>query len=121
MVGLENRLTPSTLLNKADELYQAQGQSEGRAQVILQRGSLLNKLGKLTEAQEQLQQALTISRSVPNLQQQVQALLQLSSVAVEAGDMSQAQQFATQALELSARNSGLENLAVDGLIDLGSV
>ena len=107
-------------LQKAEQIYQAQGNSEGRTEVLFQRGTLLDKTGKLQDAQTQLQQALDIARTTGNLSQQIQAMLQLSSVAVDAGDIARAQQSAQQAIDL-ASSQGSENLAAGGLIDLGSV
>ena len=107
-------------LQKAEQIYQAQGNSEGRTEVLFQRGTLLDKTGKLQDAQTQLQQALDIARTTGNLSQQIQAMLQISSVAVDAGDIARAQQSAQQAIDL-ATSQRSENLAAGGLINLGSV
>lgn len=104
--------------NKAEEIYQAQGKNEGRTEVLFQRGALLNQLGKVVEAKEQLQQALTLARTAPNLYQQIQALLQLSSVALAGGATEQAKQYATEAINLAQANDA-ENLTTEGLLNLG--
>ena len=54
----------SEALDKADGVFQTLGDLEGRAEVLYQRGTLLNQLGKLTDAQTQLEKALEISQYI---------------------------------------------------------
>lgn len=104
---------------KAENIYQALGNLEGRAEVIFQRGALYNKLNKLSEAREQLEQALKLTAAADNKAQQIKTLLQLNSVAVDMGQADQASEFLRQAVELAQRN-GMENLSARGLNDQGN-
>lgn len=106
--------------NKAEELYQAMGNVEGRAEVLFQRGALSVRLGKMTEARQQLQQALDLARATGNLPQQIKTMLQFVYVFQSGDDPVQAQQFAADAVSL-AQSNGMENLTTRGLVDLGSV
>lgn len=112
---------PSALasLEKAENIYQALGNLEGRSEVIFQRGALFNKLNKLSEAKVQLDQALQLAKAADNKSQEIKTLLQLSSVAVDLGEASQATEYLRQAIEL-AQNHGLENLSARGLNDQGN-
>ncbi|MBA3763848.1 MAG: tetratricopeptide repeat protein [Chthoniobacterales bacterium] len=104
--------------DKAEALYQALGNIEGRTEVFHQRGLLFDLMGKAPEAQAQLEQALETARVSNNEHQQIRAILQLSSVAYTAGNTTQAQEYARQAVEL-AQSKGMENLIARGLVDLG--
>jgi serine/threonine protein kinase/tetratricopeptide (TPR) repeat protein len=104
--------------DKAESLYQALGNIEGRTEVLYQRGFLFDKTGKAAEAQAQLQQALETARVSNNEHQQIRAILQLSSTAYTAGNTAQAKEYARQAVEL-AQAKGMEYLTARGLVDLG--
>jgi tetratricopeptide (TPR) repeat protein/tRNA A-37 threonylcarbamoyl transferase component Bud32 len=106
--------------DKAEEIYQATGSVEGRAEVIFQRGFLLRNTGRFSEARPQLLQALELARAINNESQQIKILLQLSNVAFSEGDSNQAQQYAREAVDL-AQTKGMENLVTRGLVDLGNV
>jgi tetratricopeptide (TPR) repeat protein len=86
--------------------------------VLYQRATLANRLGRSSEAQAQLQQALDMCRSTGNLHQQILVLLQLSNTEHRMNG-AKAQDYATEAIDL-ARANGLENLTTRGLIDLGN-
>ena len=104
---------------KAETIYQALGNLEGRSEVVFQRGALFNKLNKLSEAKVQLDQALQLAKAGDNKSQEIKTLLQLSSVAVDLGETDQASEYLRQAMEL-AQNNGLENLSARGLNDQGN-
>ncbi len=104
---------------KAEAIYLALGNLEGRTEVIFQRGSLFNKVNRLAEAESQLEQALKLSRAADNKSQEIKVLLQLSSVAVDVGESIRATGFARDAVALAQAN-GMENLSARGLIDLGN-
>ncbi|MGH9969605.1 MAG: protein kinase domain-containing protein [Pyrinomonadaceae bacterium] len=114
--GLANA---ETAFAKAEAIYQALGNLEGRAEVLFQRGALFNKLNKLPEAKVQLEQALALARAADNKSQEIKTLLQLSSVAVDMGDTSRAGEYLQQAVDF-AQNNGLENLSARGLNDQGN-
>jgi len=110
----------SSSFEKAETIYRASGNFEGLAEVLYQRGLLLNRLGKLADSREQLTKSLETARTTDNQYQQIKTLLQLSVVSRTEGKTEEAKQEATQALEL-ARVSGIENLTTQGLLDLGNV
>jgi len=104
--------------DKAESLYQALGNLEGRTEVAYQRGTLLNQLNKLSEARPQLEQALELAKASNNTSQRIKSLLQLGSVAFDAGETSRATQFAQDAVTLAQENR-MENLSAQGLVGLG--
>jgi serine/threonine protein kinase/lipopolysaccharide biosynthesis regulator YciM len=104
---------------KAQALYDAQGNVEGTAEVCYQRGAYLNLGDKLPQAQEQLQRALDLSINAGNKPQQIKILLQLGGVYYSTGDTLRAEQYATRAVEL-AGSEQLDNLTTNGLIDIGN-
>jgi len=104
--------------DKAESIFQALGNLEGRAEVAFQRGALLNKRNKLDEAKTQLEQALALAKANDNKSQTIKALLQLSSVAFDAGDAEGSTQYVQEAVDLAQKN-GMENLSTQGLVDLG--
>jgi serine/threonine protein kinase/Tfp pilus assembly protein PilF len=105
--------------DRAETIYQALGNIEGRAEVLYQRGALLIKLSKSADARGQLQQALDLSRVTNNQFQQIKTMLQMVYVLQNEGEATQAQKFATDAVQL-ARANGMENLTARGLVDLGN-
>lgn len=104
--------------DKAESLYQALGNLEGRTEVVYQRGTLFNQLNKLSEARPQLEQALELARASNNISQRIKSLLQLGSVAFDAGETARATQFAQEAVALAQENR-MENLSAQGLVGLG--
>lgn len=104
---------------KAEAIYQALGNLEGRTEVIFQRGSLFNKVNNLPDARGQLEQALKLSKAADNKSQEIKILLQLSSVAVDVGESIRATEYAHEAVAL-AQTNGMENLSARGLTDLGN-
>ena len=106
-------------LDKAESIYQALGNLEGRTEAVFQRGALFNKLNKLAEAKAQLEQALNLARANNNKYQTIKTLLQLSSVTADSGEMTRATEHAREAVDLAQKN-GMENLSALGLIDLGN-
>ncbi len=103
---------------KAEEIYQAMGNLEGRTEAVYQRGALFNQLQKLAEARAELARALALAEASDNASQKIRTLLQLSAVAVDAGETTRATDYAQDAVSLAQRN-GMENLAAQGLIDMG--
>jgi serine/threonine protein kinase/Tfp pilus assembly protein PilF len=110
-----------TAFDRADTIYQALGNVEGRAEVALNRGVLLNDVaGKVAEARLQLEQAREIAKVVTNPYQQIKILFQLSSVAIKEGQTDQAQQYAREAVQLAQANQ-MESLIARGNIEIGNV
>jgi len=107
--------------DKAEESYQSLGNVEGRAEVALSRGVVLNdSIGKPDDARAQLEQARDMARVVNAPYQQIRILYQLSSVALKQNKGGEAKQFATQALELAQANQ-METMIARGYIELGYV
>ncbi len=106
-----------TSFAQAESIYQAMGKLEGRGEVLFQRGALFNKRNKLAEAKTQLEQALILAKANDNKAQTIKTLLQLCSVAFDSGETALSTVYAQQALEL-AQKSGMENLSIQGLVDL---
>src|SRR5256886_13454930 len=107
--------------DKAEESYQSLGNVEGRAEVALQRGVVLNdSVGKPDDARALLEQARDMAKVVNAPYQQIRILFQLSSVALKQNKGGEAKQFATQALELAQANQ-MESMIARGYIELGYV
>jgi serine/threonine protein kinase/tetratricopeptide (TPR) repeat protein len=116
-----NLAEAGTAFDRADTIYQALGNVEGRAEVALNRGVLLNDIaGKVGEARVQLEQAREIAKVVTNPYQQIKILFQLSSVAIKEGQTDQAQQYAREAVQLAQANQ-MESLIARGNIEIGNV
>lgn len=122
LYGRQHKVTEANAaLGKAETIYQALGNVEGRAEVALQRGVLLNDIaGKIPEARGQLDQALDMARVVKNQYQQIKILFQLSSVSVKEGKGDEAQQNARDAVALAQANQ-MESLIARGSLELGNV
>ena len=123
MTGVQTCALPisTSAFDKAETIYQALGNVEGRVEVALQRGVLLNDIaGKVSEARAQLEQARDMAKVVSNQYQQIKILFQLSSVSVKEGNADQAQQYAHDAVELAQANQ-MESLIARGSLELGNV
>jgi tetratricopeptide (TPR) repeat protein len=103
---------------QAERLYQISSNDEGRVEVLYQRGALLARTSKLSEATTVLEQVLEILKNFDNKYQLVRAQLQLSLVARDQGNLERAKELAATAIQL-AQTSNLKNLATNGLIELG--
>jgi serine/threonine protein kinase/tetratricopeptide (TPR) repeat protein len=107
--------------NQAEKIYGIMSNQEGVAEVSYQRGALLAKIKKLPEAKALLEEALSRAQNLPdNKYQLVKTQLQLSGVYSNAGDTQRATKVATEAIEI-AQKSRIQNLATNGLIELGYV
>ena len=116
-----NLAAANSAFEKAETIYQALGNVEGRAEVAFQKGVILNDIaGTVPEARAQLEHAREIANVVDNQYQQIKVLFQLSSVSIKDGKTDQAQQYAREAVALAQSNQ-MENLIARGYIDLGYV
>lgn len=122
LYGRKQKFAESTAsFDKADTIFQALGNVEGRAEVALQRGVLLNDIaGKVAEARVQLEQARDIAKVVNNTYQHIRILFQLSSVAIKEGNADLAQQYANEAVQLAQSNQ-MESMIARGNIEIGNV
>jgi serine/threonine protein kinase/Tfp pilus assembly protein PilF len=114
-----NPASATSAFDKAEQIYKEYANVEGQTEVVYRRGYLSRTLGKLDEAQAQLQQALDMAKAGGNLSQRINTLLQLSAVATNKNDPPGAQAYASEAVEL-ARANGMENLVALSLVDLGN-
>jgi serine/threonine protein kinase len=104
--------------DKAESIYDRQSNDEGVADVKFQRGVSFNNQEKLAAARNQFEQVLTMPRA--NNYQQIRSMLQISSVCYSGGDTVCAESFALKAITI-AKAERMENLATNGLINLGNV
>jgi tetratricopeptide (TPR) repeat protein len=104
---------------KAESIYRALGNLEGRAEVGFQRGALFNKRNQIAEARTQLENALSLAKAADNKALLIRCQLQLSSVYFDAGETERATQYAGEAVALAQR-FGMESLSSQGLTDLGN-
>jgi tetratricopeptide (TPR) repeat protein/tRNA A-37 threonylcarbamoyl transferase component Bud32 len=119
--GRKHNNEAGAALEKADGIYQAFGNVEGRAEVAFQRGVLLNDIGgKIDEARAQLEQARDLARVVASVYQQIRILYQLSNVAIKAGQTDQALKYADEAIQLALTNQ-MESLIARGNIEIGNI
>ena len=122
LYGRKREMASATAtFDRAEAIYEALNNVEGRAEVLYRRGVMLNDTaGKVAEARAQLEKARVMAQAINNQYQQVRILLQLSSVAYKEGNTTQAQQYASEAIELAQTNQ-MEALIAKGLTDLGNV
>ncbi len=119
LYGRQRELTnASAAFDKAESIYQATGNLEGRAEVVYQRGAFFNQMNKLAEAKVQLDQALMLADAGNNIAQKIRTLLQMSLLSIDTGETSRGVENAQQAVDLAQRNQ-MENLSAQGLTDLG--
>ncbi|MDQ3805884.1 MAG: tetratricopeptide repeat protein, partial [Acidobacteriota bacterium] len=102
--------------DRAEKLFAATGNVEGRAEVHFQRGRLFIELRRMEEGRQELERALELARSTNSLHQQVRIHLQLSYA--EGGDRGVGR--ARGALE-TARTGGMHDLTALGYITLGNL
>jgi tetratricopeptide (TPR) repeat protein len=103
---------------QAENIYKAMSNQEGSVEVFYQRGALLAKAGRLSEAKVQLEKCLESLQNGDNKYQLVKTQLQLSSVYHVEGNTERAKEVATKAIAM-AQASNIRSLATNGLIDLG--
>jgi len=108
----------SGAFDKAETIYQADGNFEGQAEVSFQRGFLFDQISKLPEARDHLQRALELARTTSNDYQYVKTLLKLGDIELEDGHIDAARKYDTEAVE-RAQAKGIDNLTKRGLIDIG--
>ncbi|HBB90072.1 MAG TPA: hypothetical protein DC047_20920, partial [Blastocatellia bacterium] len=109
----------SAAFDKAETIYQADGNFEGQAEVSFQRGFLFDKLGKIPEAREHLQRALELARTTSNDYQYVKTLLKLGDIELDELNLEAARKYMTEAIE-RAQAKGISNLTKQGILDLGN-
>ncbi len=103
--------------DRAEAIYDRQSNDEGVAEVRMQRGASLNSQEKLDAARTQFEQVINTPRA--SKYQQIRAILQISSSCSSEGKTTCAEDYASRAIKL-AKEERMENLATNGLIDLGN-
>jgi len=103
--------------DKAENIYDRLSNDEGVAEVKYQRGVSFNFQEKLDDARTQFEQVISNPRA--NKHQQIRAMMQISSVCSSVGETSCAEEYASNAINL-AKQERMENLASNGLINLGN-
>jgi tetratricopeptide (TPR) repeat protein len=114
------RANALSAFDKADQLYQALGKVEGRAEVFYQRGAFFIRSGNIAEARQPLQQALDLAQATNNQPLKIKTMLQLAYVLQHQGETAEAQKLASEVVSLAQTNN-MESLTARGLTDLGSV
>jgi len=109
----------ASYLDRAEEIHRANGNLEGVAEVLYQRGVLLAGGGRLEEARVSLTGSFELAEQIGSSYYRIRSQLQLGSVLLALGKTAEAREYATTALA-AARSEGLENLTTQGLLDLGS-
>jgi tetratricopeptide (TPR) repeat protein/predicted Ser/Thr protein kinase len=104
---------------KAQTLFDALGKVEGQAEVAFQRGFLLYRQSKNTEARPYLERALELATTNRSQYQEVQTILVLGNVFVEEKDFAQGRKLIQQAID-KARDGGIDRYVKRGLVDLGN-
>ena len=104
---------------QAEALYNAASDYEGLTETLRQRASLLNRSSREKEAMPIIDKALSVSRALGNVTQQIQLQLLQGTAFRKLGDSKRAAELAQQAVD-AAIAQRMENVATGGLIDLGS-
>lgn len=104
----------------AQSLYTARSNYDGLMEVFYLRGYFLGTREKLPEAGEQLRRAHELAIATSNTAHQIKTLLQLSRLDYFAGNTERARRYADEAIGL-ARREQLDNLTMNGLLDIGNI
>lgn len=104
--------------DKTERIYEALSNVEGITEVLYQRAVLFSSLDRLSDARNELDNALLKVQATNNQHQRIRILLQLSNLECFAGNTVKAEEYAEQSIAL-ARANDMENLTTQGLIDLG--
>src|SRR6476469_6416917 len=108
----------ASAFDKAETIYQAEGNFEGQGEVSFQRGFLFDKLSKFPEAREQLGRALELARTTSNDYLYVKSLLKMADIKEEEGNIDGARKDINEAIQ-RAQTKEIDNLTNQGIIDLG--
>jgi tetratricopeptide (TPR) repeat protein/tRNA A-37 threonylcarbamoyl transferase component Bud32 len=118
--GLEaHRKQALAAFAEAERLYAASSDTEGLAEVHLQRGIARYALNDLAGARADLERALQLATNTQLEYPQLRARLALSNVTASSGRYSDAKTLAVEAVA-DAEREGLEATAAGGLIDLAA-
>ncbi len=110
----------ATAFDRAEQIYQALGKMEGRAEVAYQRADLHIRAGRIEEARLQSELALDLARAINNQPLQIKTMLQLAYVLRHQGDWARSERFVAEGVEL-AQAADMETVVARALTDLGSI
>lgn len=121
LYSLKNRQTEATsAFNRAEEIYQASSNLEGRAEVELQEGLAANTQDRSVAAREYTEKALAAARTIPSPQLEMRALVQLAAVEYKSGDTARAADDANRAMKLAQDNGVGTFWSIQVQIQLGN-
>jgi tetratricopeptide (TPR) repeat protein len=104
---------------EAEGLYSAASDQEGVTETLYERARLLNRSSRSEEALPVIEKALAIAFAVGNPYQQISLQLTQGVAVRNLGDPERAAAIARRAID-SAAAQKMDNLATNGLIDLGN-
>jgi tetratricopeptide (TPR) repeat protein/predicted Ser/Thr protein kinase len=116
----QDAASATAAFDRAEQIYQALGKLEGRAEVAYQRADLRIRAGQVAEARLQSEQALDLARAINNQPLQIKAMLQLAYILRHQGEWGRAERFVAEAVEL-AQAGEMETVVARALTDLGSI
>jgi tetratricopeptide (TPR) repeat protein len=102
---------------ESERLYRLAANTEGEAEVLLQRGGFHYVMGDLKQARADFERALGLASTLRGTHQWVRAQMGLSGVTAAEGRFAESERIATAAVE-QALDAGLDTVAADGLLDL---
>ncbi|MGI8836805.1 MAG: protein kinase domain-containing protein [Pyrinomonadaceae bacterium] len=114
-----DQASATAAFDKAETIFQANGNFEGQAEVSFQRGNLFDQLNKETEARGHLQRTLDLARTTGNDYQYVKSLLKLGYVELFSNNLEGARTYMREAVE-RAQAKGIDNLTKQGIADIGN-
>ena len=104
---------------EAETLYVAASDQEGVTETLYERARLLNRSSRSAEAEPVIEKALAIAQAVGNPYQQISLQLAQGVAVRNLGDTGRAAALARQAIDAAVAQK-MDNLATNGLIDLGN-
>jgi tetratricopeptide (TPR) repeat protein len=107
-------------LDVADGLFRDRNNSEGLGEVLSLRGTFEQQQDHLPAAEEALQKAAAIARSLDDARLQIRVMLQQAIVQRKRGNTSEADKLTANAIDVAHR-SGFDTLTLEGLIAAGNV
>jgi tetratricopeptide (TPR) repeat protein len=114
-----NRAPALAAFAESERLYRAASDVEGETEVLLARGAVQDAAGAFEAAREDLERAATLAANARSLIQEIRAQLLLSRVMVSEGRFQESEATASAAVR-DALENGLDTVAAEGLIDLGT-
>jgi tetratricopeptide (TPR) repeat protein len=114
-----NRAPALAAFAESERLYRAASDVEGETEVLLARGAVQDAAGAFEAARKDLERAVTLAANARSPIQEIRAQLLLSRVMVSEGRFQESEATASAAVR-DALENGLDTVAADGLIDLGT-